>query len=261
MTCTMDIRRLTILFLSLFAIYLLNALTPLFSLISKFSQPLQSKIYNAGLKASGQQNITADILNELDITKKERNNLLFELSTLKIYQAENESLREMLKFFQKTPQDFIMANIIGRGDPFSPEKNYLVIDKGSDDELDVGMVAINEVGAVVGKITEIGKSSARLCLSTSRSCRFAAGLPGQTTSVGVTTGNFELTIKLSLIPQNINIHFGDIITTSGLEDKIPAGLSLGRVAQVFQEQNDIWQSAILDPLFEVEKLKFVSIIK
>ena len=258
----MNIRRFIILLLSLLAIYLLNSFTPLFYFISKFGQPFQSIIYNAGLNASKQENITADILNELVITKKERDNLLFELSTLKIYQAENESLREMLKFFQKNPKDFVMANIIGRGNPFSPEINYLIIDRGSNDGLDIGMVAINEVGAVIGKITETRKSSARLCLSTSRLCRFAAGLPGQTnTSSGITTGNFELTIKMSLIPQNINIRLGDIITTSGLEDKIPAGLSLGRVEQIFQEQNDIWQSAILDPLFEVEKLKFVSIIK
>ncbi|NCQ16170.1 rod shape-determining protein MreC, partial [Candidatus Falkowbacteria bacterium] len=52
----------------------------------------------------------------------------------------------------------------------------------------------------------------------------------------------------------------DLVATSGLEENIKRGLVVGRVAQVAKENNQVWQSAVIEPLLSLDNLTLVAIL-
>jgi rod shape-determining protein MreC len=79
-------------------------------------------------------------------------------------------------------------------------------------------------------------------------------------SPGVVDGGYGISLRMQFIPRNENVHIGDQIVTSGLEDKIPKGLLLGTVAVVENEAYQPFQEAVLTPAVNLSKLTFVTVI-
>jgi len=50
------------------------------------------------------------------------------------------------------------------------------------------------------------------------------------------------------------------VVTSGLEEKIPGGLVIGKVTKVNSDSNEVWQSADIEPLIDFDHLTMVSIL-
>ena len=76
-----------------------------------------------------------------------------------------------------------------------------------------------------------------------------------------TAGDLGLTVKLNFVGQTEKINLGDIITTSGLEKDIPAGLVIGRVSQINNNQNDVWQNINIEPAVNFDNLRIVSVAR
>lgn len=79
-------------------------------------------------------------------------------------------------------------------------------------------------------------------------------------TIGLAEGDMGLSIKVSFVSQSENIKVGDQLITSGLEKDIPRGLAVGRVNNVEQEVNNIWQNINAEALFDVNNLSIVSVI-
>ena len=124
--------------------------------------------------------------------------------------------------------------------------------------LDLGL--INEEGVVVGKIIDIKPGTAKICLTTSPGCQLAASLQNQNKTLGIVEGDLGLTIKMSYIPQLEKININDIVITSGLGGDIPRGLVIGKVQSVRNESNEIWQSATIEPLVNMDNLTVLAVI-
>jgi rod shape-determining protein MreC len=176
---------------------------------------------------------------------------------------ENSQLRQHLKFLEGgTARKYVMANIVSR-EVFSgsgENRGDLVVDKGKDDGLVPALAVLNERGIVVGKITEVGEKVSTLALVTGTGCKFAAALQNGSRTIGVTSGNLGLTINMDFIPQSEKVDIGEMVVTSGLEPGIPAGLAIGRVNKINKDSNEIWQSANLEPLANLDDLTIVSVI-
>jgi rod shape-determining protein MreC len=69
-----------------------------------------------------------------------------------------------------------------------------------------------------------------------------------------------MTIKMNYIPQLEKISPGDMVISSGLERSIPRGLLIGKVTQVHNTSNGVWQTATIEPISNLDKLTIVSII-
>ena len=119
---------------------------------------------------------------------------------------------------------------------------------------------VNSEGVVVGKIQDIKKNSARVVLITNNRSQIASTVQNSDRTTGVVKGEMGLTMKMDFIPRSQEIKKEDTVVTSGLEEKIPRGFVLGKVAQVKEGDNQVWQQAVIEPMVDFDDLTMISVL-
>ncbi|HNW55758.1 MAG TPA: rod shape-determining protein MreC [bacterium] len=175
---------------------------------------------------------------------------------------ENENLRKLVDFQKIRQFKLKTANIIYRGQTgglLAPNQT-LIIDLGTKQGLTSDLAVIDQRGNIVGKIGQVKEDSAEVLLVTNKDCRLAAGVASSSKTIGLVRGNLGLTVNLEMVPQTETLQIGQEIVTSGLEPSIPRDLPIGKVESISKENNDLWQSADLNPATDQSELGFVSVI-
>ena len=259
-----------ILFIFLHYAKLLN---PLESFLSQSLKPIFSGFYSLGTnmnKTYLQQITKQDFAAELKQAEEKINQLTAENVKLRFLEEENSALRKNLNFLNKDNRRYLMSNIISRGEltGSSGEGNQsVVIDKGSADGLFAGLAVVSSQaygtssqGVIIGKIVNVKEHIAEVYLVTNKNSKLAASIFGENKTSGIASGELGLTIKIDFIPQTENIKAGDIVATSGLEQSIPRGLVIGLVTKVSKENNEVWQTATIEPSVDLQALSVVLIL-
>ena len=65
---------------------------------------------------------------------------------------------------------------------------------------------------------------------------------------------------MNFIPRNETVNIGDLITTSGLEDGVPRGLVIGKIAALENEAYKPFQQAIITPTANLDKIFLINVI-
>lgn len=248
-------------------------LNPLESFLNKSLEPMFRTFYSLStnlnkiyLTETGKQDLAA----ELKQAEEKINQLIAENVKLRFLEEENTVLRKHLNFLNKDNRRYLMANIISRGEltGASSEGNQsIVIDKGARDGLFAGLAVVSSTaigstsqGVIIGKIVNVKEQIAEVYLVTNKNSKLAASIFGENKTSGIASGELGLMIKMDFIPQTENIKAGDIVATSGLEQNIPRGLVIGRVTEINKENNEVWQTAIVEPLVDLDTLSVVAIL-
>jgi rod shape-determining protein MreC len=244
----------------------IKILLPAERLLFRIGQPLSQKIYGFSAHWRGDYDARTQNVNWEEQAKKLEEKvtaLTVANANLQDLQEENNKLRQYLNFFNQTKVDYVLANIISQDNFLDAGKfgQDVVINKGSADNLTPGLVATNEQGVVVGKVMAVKNDSAKVCLLTNAACKLAVTILNQNRTIGVTAGDLGLTVKLNFVGQTDKINVGDIVATSGLEKDIPAGLVVGRISQINNNQNDVWQNISVEPAVNFDNLRIVAIAR
>jgi rod shape-determining protein MreC len=182
----------------------------------------------------------------------------------KIYalEEENKKLREFLDFSQTHDLNLVLSNVIARQSflGINSQEQNLIIDKGKKDGLQEGLAVLSELGSVIGKIVEVKESSALVCLLNNRNCQLALGILNEDKTLGLSEGEKGLSISMNLIPQTEEIEINDIVVSSGLDNLVPRNLIVGRIYQIEKKSNDIWQSALIEPVIRFDDLSILAIV-
>ena len=238
---------------------------PLEGFLSNALNPVFEYFYSGGSKIRNLYGGQVDkrdfnlIIAELG---KENRELLEENTRLKTLEEENEYLKKQIDFRKENDYKYLTAGIVSRNDLMnnSLEEKSIIINMGTKDGVENGLVLLDSEGLVIGKILEARDSISRACLVVDKKCKFAAAIQNQNRTSGVVEGELGLTIKMDLIPQTEILEKGDVIVTSGLESNIPRGLAIGKVSELIKENNNLWQKAIIEPLVDFDSLVMVSVI-
>jgi len=238
-------------------LHFIGALRPIESTLQKWFGAVLADLYHTGDNTN--QNCLADLSKTqqqlADQTKLQADNL--ELT------QENQKLREYMNFFSsRKSQKYLLAKV-SLQENFLDAAKYgqdLIIDKGSKDGLVPDLVVLDSQGLVAGKVVEVKDNTARVCLLTNNACKLAITVLNDNRTIGVSAGDLGLTVKLDFVGQTEKVSVGDIIVTSGLEENIPSGLVLGKVSQISNQENDVWQNISVEPMINFNSLKIVSII-
>lgn len=181
---------------------------------------------------------------------------------LQLLIEENDKLRSQLNFLANNHYRTLSANVVSRQNLFDAVESAqdIILDKGMKDGIRVGLGVIDESGVIIGKIIEVKDYSARACLTIGADCQLAASILNETKTIGLSEGELGLTIKMNFIPQMERIQPEDIVITSGLGENIPRGLVIGRVSQVNNQSNEIWQDVTIESLASLHNLTVVSVV-
>ncbi|MEA1962690.1 MAG: rod shape-determining protein MreC [Patescibacteria group bacterium] len=258
-----------IIYLAAFALlvflYGIGVLKPVESIFTRILNPVLKQFYTIGTdikdiyEEQTSKHDSAKVIKELE---EQVMVLSGENAKLKTALKENDILREHLGFLERNELTYIMSNIISKEDILNVggQTEVIIIDKGERDGIYSGLSVVNSQGVIIGKVAEVKAGTARVYLTSSDRCKLAATILGDDTTSGIAQGSFGLVIKMDFIPQIKKLNINDIVVSSGLEKDIPRALVVGRISEVRRESNKLWQSAIIEPMLNMDELTIVSII-
>jgi rod shape-determining protein MreC len=77
---------------------------------------------------------------------------------------------------------------------------------------------------------------------------------------GTVFGQLQGTLLMDLIPQEALVEPDEMVLTSGLGGKFPAGIVIGQVTSVQRQPAELFQQAQMRPLVDFDHLEIVSVI-
>lgn len=227
----------------------------------KVTAPFQKLTYQIGLKFSNSIDLLKKIkqLNQENIRYRDENQKLKgALIELKEAAQENEFLRQQLNLEESKEIQLILANVIGQ-DPVNSGE-YLLLDKGKKDGLEEGAAVIMAGNLLVGRISEVSVSLAKVLLITHPNSRINA-LIQESRVKGIVRGESGLNLTMDWIASKEKIEPEQVIITSGLANLFPEGLLIGQIREVIPSQPQVFQRAVVKPAVDFEKLEKVFVIK
>lgn len=171
---------------------------------------------------------------------------------------ENEALKAMISYKDRAKVALIAARVLGSST--DPLRSMIRIDKGSRDGVRKGSAVIVNDGVLVGTIADTdAHTSSVLLLNDSRSKVIATFADGKSPR-GIVEGQFQLGLRMNLIPITDTVQEGSLLMTSGRQQGIPASLVIGTIASIQSKPTDLFQSALITPSISYDDLRFVSVI-
>jgi len=189
------------------------------------------------------------------------NRLTVENLRLSEVEIENQQLRTLLEFARANPAyDYRGGQITARviGDGATLFTHPIQIDIGEKQGLRQGMPVITDRG-LVGRIFHVYPHSSDIILITDPSS--SVNVMTQTSRAsGILTGSVDGLPKMTLIPLDIEISVGEIVITSGFGGHFPKGLVAGQVVKVINNDNMMFQTAVIQPTVDFDRVELVLVI-
>lgn len=176
--------------------------------------------------------------------------------------AAEDSLRELLEEIDIDyigAADTVVAQVIDR--PGNFESYSVEIDRGSDDGITVGMPVVTSAG-LVGRVSKVQDSFSQVRLLHQPDYAVGVRMIG-TGEVALARGNGlgeDLVVEEG-ISEDTRIEPGDRVVTSGIDgSSYPPDLAVGIVTEVEFDSRLLQQSIKIDPVTDLENLRFVTVI-
>jgi rod shape-determining protein MreC len=155
-----------------------------------------------------------------------------ELLQLRAERGENERLRSLLDFKEKSQYQMVTASVIAR-DP-SLWFDTVIINRGSASGVALNMPVVTP-GGIVGRVIGVGPWSSQVMLITEE--RSAAGAVvgqlGQSNALGSVKGLGDNDLlEMHHVPGLEEVNPGDYVVTTGQDGIYPPGLNVGQVVEV-----------------------------
>lgn len=169
---------------------------------------------------------------------------------LKAVAEENVRLRELLGGARGYALNVRMVGIVGVDlDPF---RQRIVLDAGSDEGVQIGQVLIDS-GGVLGQVVEVGRGRATALLLTDPD----HAIPVQIARSGLRTiaygtGDSDRLV-LPSISQSADILDGDLLITSGIGGRFPAGFPVGVITGLRADKLRLFVIADAKPAAHLER--------
>ncbi len=170
---------------------------------------------------------------------------------------ENLRLRRLLKFKEESPFTFISGTVIGYGQEQTIRS--LILNIGLEDNVRKNQTVITEQG-LVGKILALEPRQSITQILMDRNSLVSARL--QTSrEIGVVGWSGNLWLDLNYIPKEVQVEPGEVVLTSGLSRIYPRGIKIGVVAEVKENDYELFKQIKLKPVVDFNRLEEVFVIQ
>lgn len=185
-----------------------------------------------------------------------------------VLERENEELREIQGEYQllldlfnrarQTPEYTRQtASVIGRDT--SPSIRSIIIDKGSDDGVRVGM-PVESARGLVGRVFRTTQHSAQVALITDNASAIPSRLGNSRATGLLRGGGLGGSLTMDWIDLKYQVEIGEVALTSGLGGEFPQDIVIGRVSEVARSEAELSQQAIVQPAVDFDALEIVFVI-
>jgi rod shape-determining protein MreC len=175
---------------------------------------------------------------------------------------ENEQLRTLLDFGERNDSyEFDEVTVLTWS--ASNYNSSFTINKGSDAGLELNDCIITSTGYLIGRITELNKTTATVTTIIDPSTNLGAEIY-EISELAVAEGDYRLMqegkLKLTYLETGTQVIGGYTVVTSGRSGLYPKGLVIGTVESVTKDNEGLEDTAVVVPKAELEQLSKVYVI-
>ncbi|SFF47177.1 rod shape-determining protein MreC [Fontimonas thermophila] len=223
-----------------------DALQPVRSTLSFLLAPL---VWAAALPhhlAAAAENLDSREALERENRALKEKQLLLEvrLQRMAALEAENRRIRELLASAARIDDQVLIAEIIAVSQ--DPYRNQITLNKGARDGVYRGQALVDAHG-VLGQIVEVGPRQSKALLITDPD----HGIPVEVNRTGMQTiaigSGDERGLRLPFLASNADIKVGDLLVSSALGGRFPAGYPVGTVYEVKHVAGEHFMEAYASP--------------
>ena len=171
------------------------------------------------------------------------------LQRLESLEAENRRLHDLLGSSFRVGERVLIAELLSVD--LDPYRHQVLIDKGGASGVFIGQPVL-DAKAVMGQVVRVGPTTATVLLISDA----AHGLPVRVNRNGlraVARGTGLLNqLDLAYVPHDADLAEGDLLVTSGLGGRFPAGYPVARVNEVKRESGQPFARVTATPLAQLD---------
>jgi rod shape-determining protein MreC len=197
----------------------------------------------------------------IEENRRLRNELLVDgarMARLQAAAADNDRLRRMLGIVQRGGLDVQLAPILDID--LDPTRQRLVLDAGASDGVRVGQVVI-DAGGVVGQVIAVTPMhSTALLLTDPDHAVPVAVLRNGVRLVAYGSGRSDR-LALASIPLSSDVKVGDVVVTSGLGKRFPAGFPVGTISAVRPDESRAFLVGDVTPAAQLDRGRDVLLLR
>nr|WP_188985628.1 rod shape-determining protein MreC [Pseudomonas matsuisoli] len=208
-------------------------------------------------RANEQFSSHSELLAENEKLKAEALLMQRRLQKLAALTEQNVRLRELLNSSALVDDDVLVGELIGV-DP-NPFTHRILIDKGGKDGVAVGQPVLDATG-LMGQVVEVMPYTARVLLLTDTT----HSIPVQVNrnglrAIAVGSGNPE-SLELRHVADTADIREGDLLVSSGLGQRFPAGYPVATVKEVIHDSGQPFAIVRAVPTAALNRSRYVLLV-
>jgi rod shape-determining protein MreC len=200
--------------------------------------------------AAAQLDTRQDLEAENHVLHDKQLRLEARLQKMEALEAENRRIRELLASASSLEEHVLIAEIVAVSQ--DPYRHQITLNKGSHDGVYRGQALIDAHG-VMGQIIEVmpGSSIALLITDPDHGIPVEVNRTGlQTIALGRGDGRG---LRLPFLPSNADIKVGDLLVSSALGGRFPAGYPVGEVYEVKHLAGEHFMEASASPTAKLDQ--------
>jgi rod shape-determining protein MreC len=166
------------------------------------------------------------------------------LQKIEALEMENRRLRELLASSAQLEEKVLIAEILSAAQ--DPYRHQIVLNKGARDGVYAGQALVDAHG-VMGQVIRVHPTTSTALLVTDPN----HGIPVEVNRTGLQTialgrGDGQ-SLSLPYLPGNADIQVGDLLVSSSLGGRFPAGYPVGQVQELRHQPGEHFMEAIAWP--------------
>lgn len=182
-----------------------------------------------------------------------------DLAACRIAGADTAAFADMERITRERDDiRLVSARVIGINP--DPDHSLLLINRGEADGVQPGVGVIAGRGIFVGKVLSATAFSSSIRLPIDQGSKIIATFASTTPSRGIVEGQFQVGLRMNLIPNTEEVAVDTPVVTSGLEQGIPRGLLIGRIRDIQSQPTNLFKSASLEPAIDYTSVRIVSVV-
>lgn len=166
------------------------------------------------------------------------------LQKLSELSAENTRLRGLVDTPLIIDGRMLITEIIGV-DP-NPLNHIIIINKGSSDQLQEGQTVLDDQG-IMGQIIAVYPHSSRVMLLSDKESALSVRID-RTGMRSIISGKGDYgELEMQYVPTSADVQVGDLVYSSGLGERYPAGYLVGTVKKVQRQHSGEFAQILVKP--------------
>ena len=177
---------------------------------------------------------------------------------LAVLEAENVRLRELLNSSANLDARVLVAEIIGV-EP-DPNRHEIIINKGVGDGLFKGQAVLDAHG-LIGQLVEVGPYTSRALLITDATHALSVKVNRSgVRSILAGTGHPDR-LRLLYVPDSADVAEGDLLVSTGLGRRYPAGYPAATVTAISREPGQSFVTVEARPAAWIDRASHVLLVE